>query len=508
MKSTKLHSFADLQKPGTKLTPKRIALLLLLITCAAVLVHGYHPAVEDGEIYLPGIKKDLNPALYPFGDEFFMSHARLTLFPEVVAASLRLSHLPFDYVVFVWHVTCIFALLLGCWRIGRLCFQHSLAPWGSVALVAALLTIPVAGTALYIMDQYLTARDLLTAGIVLVLADALERRFWRAGILIFLIAMIHPLMSVFGIAMVALLYLEERRRALPKAAFRTAGAGMILLLPALLPLPPVSDIYYREILSQRSYFLVVRWQWFEWVGIFAPLALLWWIARYGRARGLRKVEELCRALTVIGLVSLAAALLLSLPRLAGLARLQPMRSLHLIFILTFVLLGGVLAESVLKSHVWRWAVLLAPICLAMFLVQRQLFPATEHLELPGRAPKNSWVQAFDWIRENTPQNAIFALDPNYMVAPGEDEHGFRVLAERSVLADALKDSGAVSMFPALARDWYEQVRAQQGWKDFQVADFRRLRQDYGVTWVVLQRPGVPGLACPYQNQLVRVCRVE
>jgi hypothetical protein len=95
-----------------------------------------------------------------------------------------------------------------------------------------------------------------------------------------------------------------------------------------------------------------------------------------------------------------------------------------------------------------------------------------------------------------------------MVAPGEDEHGFRVLAERSVLADALKDSGAVSMFPALARDWYEQVRAQQGWKDFQVADFRRLRQDYGVTWVVLQRPGVPGLTCPYQNQLVRVCRVE
>jgi len=50
-------------------------LLLLLITLGALLVHGYHPGAEDAEIYLPGIKKNLNPALYPFGAEFFLSHA-------------------------------------------------------------------------------------------------------------------------------------------------------------------------------------------------------------------------------------------------------------------------------------------------------------------------------------------------------------------------------------------------------------------------------------------------
>jgi hypothetical protein len=187
--------------------------------------------------------------------------------------------------------------------------------------------------------------------------------------------------------------------------------------------------------------------------------------------------------------------------------LQPMRSLHLIFILLFVLLGGMLAESVLKSHVWRWVALLTPICLGMFLVQRQLFPATEHLELPGRPPANPWVQAFDWIRHNTPNDAIFALDPNYMRLAGEDEHGFRVAAERSALAN-VHDKGAVSMFPALARDWYAQNRAQQGWRNFQASDFERLRRDYGVTWVVLQRPGVPSLNCPFQNSAVMVCRIE
>ena len=242
-------------------------------------------------------------------------------------------------------------------------------------------------------------------------------------------------------------------------------------------------------------------------GIFAPLALLWGIARYGQARGRREIVALSRALVIFGLVFFAAALVLSIPRLAGLALLQPMRSLHLIFILLFVLLGGMLAESVLRSHVWRWIALLAPICLGMFVAQRQLFPGTEHLELPGRSPGNSWVQAFDWIRVHTPNDAIFAMDPNYMELAGEDEHGFRETAERSSLAN-IHDKGAVSMFPALARDWDEQDRAQQGWRSFQAPDFQRLRRDYGVTWVVLQRPGVSSLACPFRNDAVMVCHIE
>jgi hypothetical protein len=487
------------------MTRKEVA-LLLLVTTGAVLVHGYHPAVEDGELYLPGIKKALNPALYPFNDEFFMSHARLTLFDELVAASVRLTHLPFDYVIFFWHFFCIFALLLGCWRVSRACFKEPRAQWGSVALIAALLTIPVAGTALYIMDQYLTPRDLSTAGIMLALADALEHRILRAGIWILLIATIHPLMSVFGIGLLILLYIEERRLALPFAARREAGGIAMFLLPALLSLQPVSSVYRSILDTSHAYFLVVRWQWYEWVGIFAPWALFWGIARYGQARSHPKIVALCRALVIFGLLSFAAGLLVSIPRLAGLALLQPMRSLHLIFILLFVLVGAILAETVLKSHAWRWVALLAPICLGMFLVQRLLFPATEHLELPGRSPRNSWVRAFDWIRNHTPNDAVFALDPNYMNLDGEDVHGFREVAERSALAN-LHDKGAVSMFPALARDWYEQDQAQQGWRTFRALDFQRLRRDYGVTWVVLQRPGVSGLVCPFHDDAVMVCQV-
>src|SRR5260370_8377587 len=110
----------------------------------------------------------------------------------------------------------------------------------------------------------------------------------------------------------------------------------------------------------------------------------------------------------------------------------------------------------------------------MAFAQVQLFPDSRHLEWPWGTPGNSWVAGFDWIRTHTPQNAYFALDPDYERLPGEDEHGFRAIAQRSMLADNGKDSGAVSMFPALAGEWSEQVEPRPGCNQFQRPHFLSL----------------------------------
>ena len=220
------------------------------------------------------------------------------------------------------------------------------------------------------------------------------------------------------------------------------------------------------------------------------------------------MNALCRSLIVFGLIFFAAGLVITVPaRFANLAELQPMRSLQLIYVLLFVLIGGLLAQFWLKNHLWRWLVVFLPICGGMAFAQFQLFPATSHLELPGENSRNLWVQAFDWIRQNSPNDAYFALDPQHMELPGEDQHGFRAIAERSMLADQVKDSGAVTMFPALAGEWQEQQLAQRGWDHFQRADFERLRRQFGVNWVVLASPATLD-DCPYRNPAVVVCRIQ
>lgn len=485
--------------------------MLLLATAGAFCVCGYHPGVEDAEIYVPGIKKLLNPSLYPFGAEFFTSHARMTFFPDFIATCVRLSHISLSAVMLIWHVASIFLVLLACWQVVALCFDESAARWAGVCLVAALLTLPVAGTALYIMDEYLNPRSLALFASLFGLASAMKTKYFRAILWIILAALVHPLMAVFGLSLIAVI-VWLRYIGLPwlPAASRASAAGYsAILLPLGVSLRYPSPAY-REAIQMRGYFFLLRWHWYEWLGIIAPIALFWWFAIIAKRRRMDTLSLLCRALVAYQIVYLALGLVMTVPpQFLALVRYQPMRSLQLAYVLLLLIGGGFLGKWVLWAHVWRWLALFVPLCAGMFYAQRELFPATPHIEWPGVTPKNDWLQAFAWIRENTPQDAIFAINPNHMALPGEDQHGFRAIAERSMLADAVKDSGALTMFPdlPLAEEWQQQMKAQQGWDHFRLADFARLHRDWGITWAVVDQPGLTGLDCPYSNPTVRVCQL-
>lgn len=475
--------------------------MLVLLTLAALAIHGYHPYAEDAEIYLPGVERLLHPRLFPVGTEFFESHAGLTFFPNLIALSVRITHLPFQYALFVWYIVAIFLLLLACWQVTRVCFGTARAQLAATALIACLLTLPVAGTALYLMDQYLNPRNLAAFAGVFAVCKVLERKYVRAGLLLVFAAAVHPLMASFAVVLCAVLLLDDRLRKRPPAT------ALALVFPLSNFFAPPTPAYREAMRFHISHFLPL-WQWYEWLGLIGPILILIWFARIARLRRLRNLERLCRALVIYELFYFAIALIVAIPqRFEAVARLQPLRSLHLVYILMLIAMGGFLAEKFLKAKIWRWLLLFIPLCAGMFFAQRQLFPASAHIEWPWAAPRNPWAQAFIWIREKTPNDALFALDPFYMRIHGEDTVGFRALAERSRLADASKDSGAVAMFPPLADEWWEQFQALKNWKKFAESDFIGLREKYRISWVVLQEPNAIPFNCPYRNRAVAVCRV-
>jgi hypothetical protein len=114
----------------------------------------------------------------------------------------------------------------------------------------------------------------------------------------------------------------------------------------------------------------------------------------------------------------------------------------------------------------------------------------------------------EWIRGNTPVAALFALDPRHMELPGEDENGFRARAERGMLADLVKDKGACSMFPATLG---AVGGTDRGTEEFREVRKRRLQTASTEIRSQLGSGGAAwpaGMACPYQNSAVRVCRVD
>jgi len=497
---------------GTHSTKRKTALYLLLLTAAALLIHGYHPYAEDSEIYLPGVLKILNPSLFPANAEFFGEHAGHTLYPNLIAFSVRATHLPLPWVAFLWHLISIFLLLAASWRLASALFEEESAEddrarWAAVTLMAALLTLPIAGTALLILDQYLNPRNLAAFAALFAVAEVLHRKYGRAVLWLVFAAVMHPFMAAFAILFCVWVVLLDW--------FRPRMLGFALALPFGITFDPPPAAYHQVALRQPSHF-ILRWEWYEWLGVIGPVLLFWWFAGWARRRGMENLELVSRAMVPFVLVALAAAIALGIPaRFEALTRLQPLRCLALCYMVLVVVGGGLLGQYFLQrqSNFWRWLALFVPLSLGMCFAQRQVFPASAHIEWPWAQPRNQWAQAFEWIRGNTPVDALFALDPRHMELPGEDENGFRARAERSMLADLVKDKGACSMFPPMSVRWAEQVTDQKNFENFGKEDFERLRQKYGVSWVVVEQPGPAehspaGMECPYENSAVRVCRVN
>jgi hypothetical protein len=531
---------------------------LALLTILAFLIMGYHPGLEDDAFYLAAIKHNLNPNLFPHDADFFRVQFQATIFDKLIAWSVRLSHIPLAWGALFWQLGAIFLLLHGSWQIARRCFVEPGAQWSAVSLVAALLTLPVSGTGITLADQYLHPRTLATAAILAAIVAVIDRRFWIAALLLAVAFAIHAIMASFGISFCAFLawtlhsgYVRSRT-ARPIAAVMLLPVGAFAFVKGHFHGPfswifePSSDAW-RRAAATRSFYFLTRWEWYEWLGIFAPLVLLVSLRYFGLSEFFQRYARsesgipprsnsadhhstalvpLLSALIYYGVFQTVVGLLVMLPpSLERLRPFEPMRYLHLLYLVMFLsfggLIGGWFARKVSQSPSAFFRRPMIPVLLFFVLVaagmsyaQLQMFPATSHLELPGVAPGNAWVQAFGWIRQNTPVDSLFALDPHYVELPGEDYHGFRALAERSALADYVKDGGMAARVPRLAPRWLKEVEAQSGWPNFQAADFARLKKEFGVNWVIIsdsaaaQRLESMGMTCIYQNSRVQVCRLQ
>jgi hypothetical protein len=494
------------------------ALLTLFFTLLGFAVMGYHPGLEDDGVYLAAIKARLDPALFAHNAAFFRLQMQATVFDSCLAGFVRATHVPLAWAELFWQLACLYAILFACHSIARRLFASPAAVWAGVGLVAGLFTLPVAGTALYLADQHLHPRNATAALILLAVSRILARRNGQAVPLLLAAALVHPLMAAFGFSFCAFLSLalldSVHARVLslserPRTAWRGKAAALVPLAWLFEPANPA----WVKALNTRIYCHLAQWTWYEWLGALAPLILFGLLWRMAERRGAKTLARFALAVFAYGVFQQALSIALLAP--SGWARLmplQPMRCLQLIYFFLALVAGGLVGEYWLRGRAGRfpfgrWTVFLVAINGAMLAWQLASFPRSPHLELPGARPANPWLQAFAWIAGNTPRDAYFALDPEYLRAPGEDYHGFRALAERSSLADEVKDASVAMQVPELAPVWARQVAAEQGWAHFQLADFERLKSEFGVDWALVAYPQPAGLACAWHNRALAVCRI-
>lgn len=494
-----------------KTTSSRATLIrLVAITPAVLLVHGYHPFADDAGIYVAGIRKLLHPSLYQPDAPFVLANTHLSVFAHLLAEIVRVTHLPLALVLLATHLASIFVFLLASWTLASRLFANPVARWFAVAFAAACFTLPVAGTALVIMDPYVTSRSFSTPLGMFAVAAIIDRKWALAALSVVLVGIMHPLMVLYAAAFVVLYAVIDA--GYPRVAVLLGAAGTVAvgLLDLATRAIPVSPAYFEAIHSHlRTFLFPALWTWYEDCGLVAPLILLA-IALFRSKPGSR-VRKLCYACIVLGVSSTSAAFLFvhtTGPYLV--ARIQLLRSFHILYVLGVLLLGGWLGKTLACRHSTRWVAyaLLAIAAGGLFAAQRATYPLSAHIELPGMRPRNPWEQAYRWIRENTPANAVFAANPELVFTQGVDAQGFRATTGRSILADDKDQGVAAIVSPAIARDWAAQRNAQLGLNQMSDADRISRLSPFGATWLLLESNTATNFPCPYQNAVAKVCRMN
>lgn len=506
------------------------AALVTALTFFALLIHGYHPYAEDGGLYMPEVKRLLDPGLYPYDTGFVVGHLQYSLFARLVAGLVRESHFGVETVLLLMYLVTFWMTLFAAWLLAARCYVSREARFGAVALLTVWLTLPIAGSSLMLMDPYVTARSVSTPCGLLALVGALEflvPRFWideerwyglvLCGVSVAIAAAMHPLMGGYAIGSVLLLgSLLSKRRVV--RIWGTVGLGLtaVAMAAGLQVTAPAESAEYLRVALTRTYWFLSEWHWYELIGLVAPLAILSTVALGGRRDGDAARVGLARMAMTAGIVAVTVALLFARTSLSThlVARLQPLRTFQLVYVVMILTLGAWLAERVLQRRTWRWLVAFSLLAGLMICAERRTYSASRHLELPGTLTWNShsnygnaWEEAFVWISRNTPKDAMFALDAEYITRPGEDAQGFRAIAERSVLPDYSKDGGVVANKPALTGAWSDGQAAQTGLSSESDAKRSAELRPLGVTWVVLERNAATGFACEYANEAVKVCRL-
>ena len=510
------------KRPQARFDPVPL-LVTASLTVVAILIHGFHPYAEDGGIYLPGILKLVHPELYPTWTGFVTAQTRFSLFAPSLAGLVRFMGMGVMPWLFTVYVLSIWGTLYSAWLIALRCFESAEARYGAVAILALCMTAPAAGTSLLLVDPYVTARSLSTPLGLLAIAGSLDiisdfkqssrvkvRALVLTGGSLVIAAAMHPLMASYAACCVLLLVCASISNVLLRTlAF--AGAALFALIVATLVqlLAPLQPPGYATVAHTRYYWFLSAWQWYEIVGLIAPLLLLWAIARNATILNERG-RWLATMGVFAGLIGLEISLLFAHQSAHNyfIAMLQPLRIFHMIYIVMILLTGAILAGGFLERDPVRWTATFLVLGALMFFVQIQTFPNSAHIELPWRSPANDWERGFAWIRNNTPPDAGFAIDAHYIESAGEDAQSFRAAAERSSIPDYTKDGGIAAIDPALTPEWMAGEKIQTGLATMS-DDQRRTRLGWAhVQWLVLPETSATTFDCPYQNKSMKVCRIS
>ena len=338
----------------------------LVLTPIALLAHRYKYVNDDQILYIPFLRRRMEPALYP-GDYFFdQPQAGVSLFEDALVWPIRF--LGMEWTMLLGYVLAQALILLCLFFLARRLTSRRAA---YLAMILFILPVSIGGTYVRTYDNYFNPRTFTLPLGLLTLIALWERRPWWAAILASIHLLLHPLSGLHTWLVVALLFawwalkrfISLRSLLVPGGLllgtlgllFWATGGGETLWL----------DPAWRAVLWRRTpYVFLGSWKVADWIsiGLYLLLGIIGWVSRLRELR----TRHLCLAVLVVVLGStLAVALGADWLGLAPLAQLQLARSWRIIIVLA-IIFGADLVVVLFERWGWGGALVAALLGVAIY----------------------------------------------------------------------------------------------------------------------------------------------
>jgi hypothetical protein len=327
---------------------RRPGVLLLVMLALNAVALGYAGFTHDARLYGVQVLNQVEPG--SFADDLFFrfgSQDRYSVFSRAVAPAARVLGLPLTFFLlylvgktfFLWAVLRLLAAILPDPRLVVLS-----------ALFAAASTMPFGGYAIFCVNEsFLTPRLFACALTLLALERMLGGRAGQALGLLFLAALLHPIMALAGFPVLALWWVSARLPA--RLSLTLAAATGLGLLGVLLYRPlgyalfgRMDDAWLDEVRIGTVYNFPLLWEPGDWLG----LALSLTAVCAGAVALRREQPRLARLLAIVAYVGAGGMLATTLASLAGyrlLFQAQPYRAVWLLAVLQMPVVLLLLARA-------------------------------------------------------------------------------------------------------------------------------------------------------------------
>ncbi len=520
----------------------------ILIGCVALLftilsvgfVNGYRYGVGDHSQVLPFVKDLVRPELYPNDLLIEQRQYFYTFLWYVVAALHNIWGIPLVYLFFGLYFVNLFLILLATYLIAYALFQRH-----DVACLSLFLLLFYRGylAGQPVLENIFITRSAATATVLFMFYAFLQRRYFRAAILLGVTFDIHALTAVYAsvmIGMAVIFFLPELRRAtLIKGFFIFLAVASPVLVWRLLYAPESSKLIYADpqwlqVLRLRIAEHHFPFSWSPLLFVQAALRLLVFSIAWKHKPDSDQHRAIVGFTVGLLLMMLLGTIFVEWIPVSVIVQIQLFRSFALIiyFVVIYfanffiiemeqrstllqkcgVALSSLAVFLVFKPFVRTFTFLgiVLLMFLYVFLQKRQQgprqsiaiaatlmlvcilsYPASKGLDsdFSIKAAKSPMIKLARWMKQETGIDDLVITSPNL--------HGFRIESERTVYVD-WKDGCLAQMNPDFGNEWLRRMKIlgfnennenEKGYEKLKEEIFRKLaRQMHAAnTYVVTEK---------------------